>query len=409
MTHVMRSRWKILVVSLLCASTLAACGGSSGGSGGSSTSSAPGVDSKTKTVTVGAWRLASGPFASQNQTSQAVEACLDASNDAGGVNGWKFKYSANDTAGDPTRALQEVKTLVQGKSVFTLLWGPGSPSNQAVLPYVEQDGIPYHPGMSGDPFIGHFFKNIYPTIPPYSYQAMSLAEYAVKTLGAKRIALLYQNDDVGQSTHAVMAKYVQSLGAQLVADVPQTGTDTDYAPMGQKIAASKPDAVVAWGYPAALVKGKEATVADGVNVPWLGAYFNADDAVVGLDPKVMDGTYFNYYLEPFFADTPEITAYKAAITKYFPKVTPSGLPLNGYAACQIFLEGFKLMTDGGAQPTQAGYEKALDSFGSRQVGVVPSVDYTPTVHAGPTKSYIIQWKGKKWSIVQDAATMPTGP
>jgi ABC-type branched-subunit amino acid transport system substrate-binding protein len=263
--------------------------------------------------------------------------------------------------------------------------------------------------MSGDPFVGSFFKNIYPTIPPYSYQAMSLAEYAVKTLHAKRIGLLYQNDDVGQAVHDAMQAYVESLGAQLVADVPQTATDTDYTPMGKELANAKPDAIIAWGYPTALVKGKEATMADGVNVPWLGAYFNASDDVMKLDPKAMNGTYFNYYLEPFFSNSPEIKAYQAAMKKYFPKVEPGGLPLNGYASCQVFLAGFKKMTDGGAAPTQAGLMKGLDGLGSAQIGVIPNVTYTPTEHAGPTKSYVIQWKNGNWSVAQDAQPMPTGP
>src|SRR5690606_3916177 len=97
----------------------------------------PGIDLENKVVTVGGWRLASGAYASQNETSQAVEAALLAANDAGGVNGWTFEYTAEDTGGDPTRALSEVRRLVEGDEVFALVWGPGSPSNQPVLPYLE--------------------------------------------------------------------------------------------------------------------------------------------------------------------------------------------------------------------------------------------------------------------------------
>lgn len=388
---------------------LSACAASGGDTGGGAASAAPGVDTATKTVTLGGWRLASGAFASQNQTSQAVEACLDASNDSGGVNGWKFKYTANDTGGDPTRALEEVKAQVDTNKTFALLWGPGTPSNNAVLPYVQQSGIPYIPGMSGDPFIGKTYKNIFPTIPPYSYQAMYMAQYAVQKMGAKKVALLYQNDDVGQSVHAAMAAYVQSIGAQLVADVPHAATDTDYTPMAQKIADAKPDAVVAWGYPTALIKTKAGVMGDGVDVPWFGAYFNATDSLVKLDPKTAEGLYFNYYLTPFFEDTPATDAFKTAMQKYFPNVAPSGLPLNGYAACEVFLEAFKEMTNGGAAPTWDGLIKTLNSFSTREVGVVPAVTYTPAKHTGPGKSYMIQWKGGQWIQVAGATEMPTGP
>jgi branched-chain amino acid transport system substrate-binding protein len=237
---------------------------------------------------------------------------------------------------------------------------------------------------------------------------MYMAKYAVEKMGAKKVALLYQNDDVGQGVHAAMAAYVKSIGAELVADVPHAGTDTDYTPMAQKIAGAKPDAVVAWGYPTALIKTKAGVMGAGVDVPWFGAYFNATDSLIKLDPKTAEGTYFNYYLTPFFADTPATNAFKAAMQKYFPDVAPSGLPLNGYAACEVFVEAFKEMTKDGAAPTWDALITTLNSFSTREVGVVPGVTYTADKHTGPGKSYMIQWKDGKWAQVADATDMPTG-
>lgn len=371
----------------------------------------PGVDVENKVITVGAWRLASGPYASQNETTQAVEAALMAANDAGGINGWTFEFTAADTAGDPTRALEEVRRLVENDEVFALLWGPGSPSNQPVLPYLENHPeVPYHPGMSADPFKVKFYENIFPTIPPYSDMAMLLAKYAVEELGASRIALVYQDDAVGQDVHNVMADFVASIGGELVADVPFAGADTDFTPVGQKVASAEPDAVVQWGYPAPLVKSKAATIAAGVDVPWLGPYFAADDAIVGLDPEAMDGAYFNYYLTPVFqTDDPEIAAFKEAMTKYFPDATGGGLALNGYAAGQVFIEGIRQITDGGAVPTRQAYIEALETWDTREVGVIPAVTYTEENHFGPVQSYVIQWKDGAWSVVAGPLEHPTGP
>jgi ABC-type branched-subunit amino acid transport system substrate-binding protein len=237
---------------------------------------------------------------------------------------------------------------------------------------------------------------------------MYLAKQAVEKLGAKKIALLYQNDDVAQPVHDVMKGYVESIGAELVADVPHTGTDTDYSPMASAIAKSKPDAVIAIGYPAALVKTKAATMASGVDVPWLGPWYNASDAVVELDPKAMDGTYFNYSLDPFFSDEPEIIAFRDAMKKYFPDVAPSGLPLAGYAACQAFLEGFKEMVAGGENPTREGLVKALDGLGTREVGVIPAMTYNEGEHLGATTSYLIQWKDGEWATVEEPTEVPRG-
>jgi ABC-type branched-subunit amino acid transport system substrate-binding protein len=371
----------------------------------------PGIDVDNKVVTVGAWRLASGAFASQNETSQAVEAALLAANEAGGINGWTFEYTADDTGGDPTRALAEVRRLVENDEVFALIWGPGSPSNQPVLPYLQENPeVPYIPGMSADPFKEQFYENIFPTIPPYSDMAMLLAKYAIEDLGAQKIALVYQDDAVGQDVQKAMGAYVESIGGELVAEVPFAGADTDFTPVGQRIAEAQPDAVVQWGYPAPLVQAKAATMAQGVDVPWFGPYFSADDAVVGLDPAAMDGAYFNYYLTPVFeTEDPEIVAFREAMTTNFPDATGGGLALNGYAAGQVFLAAFEEITADGQVPTREALMDAWESWDTKQVGVVPAITYNGEQHRGPTQSYIIQWVDGGWQIVSEPLDHPTGP
>lgn len=383
------------------------------GAGGESVTNdtTPGVDSTNKVVSLGGWRIASGSFASQNQASQAVEACLNAASDAGGVNGWSFKYEARDTGGDPTRALQEVRNLVGSGQVFALLWGPGTPSNTAVLPYVEQVGVPYFPGMSGDAFIGKITPTVFSAIPPYSYMSMRAAQYAIDGLGAKRIALLYQDDDLGQSTHRSLRDYVASRGAELVADVPNNAADTDFAAMANVIARSQPDAVIQIGAPTALVKGKAATRAAGVDVPWLGPFFSATDDVVKLDPTTMDGTYFTSYTTPFFdSGNPALEAYRTAMGKYFPATAPSGYPLLGWGACEIFKAAFQSMTAGGAAPTREGLVAALEGLDGTAAGVIPSIAFPKgEPHTGPTAAYVTQWKGGSWAVVDASKPLPQGP
>ena len=417
-----RSRGLFFTLFAVLALVASACGGddgeetdnaASGGSGGETSSEDvdPGIDVENKVITVGGWRLASGAFASQNETSQAVEAALLAANEAGGINGWTFEYTASDTGGDPTRALSEVRRLVENDEVFALIWGPGSPSNQPVIPYLaDKPEVPYIPGMSGDPFKTDFYENMFPTIPPYSDMAMTLAKYAVEELDAQTLGLAFQDDAVGQDVQAAMADYVESIGAELVVEVPFAGTDTDFTPVGQRIAEAEPDAVIQWGFPAPLVQAKAATMAQGHDVPWLGPYFSADDAVVGLDPAAMDGTYFNYYLTPVFqTDDPEIAAFREAMTEHFPDATGGGLALNGYAAGQVFLEGIRQITEDDAVPTREALMEAWETFENQAVGVIPALSYSEDEHRGPVQSYIVQWSGGEWSVVSEPIDHPTGP
>src|SRR5690606_11982504 len=98
----------------------------------------------------------------------------------------------------------------------------------------------------------------------------------------------------------------------------------------------------------------------------------------------------NYYLTPVFqTNDPEIVKFKDAMSTYFPDATGGGLALNGYAAGQLFLEGFAGITADGAMPTQQAYMDHLETWSTKTVGVVPSVTYTDQEHTGPDQSYII--------------------
>ena len=97
------------------------------------------------------------------------------------------------------------------------------------------------------------------------------------------------------------------------------------------------------------------------------------------------------------------------MTEHFPDATGGGLALNGYAAGQVFLEAFSEMTADGAMPSREAYIETLESFGTREVGVIPALTYTEERHAGPTQSYLVQWTGDEWRIVQEPTEHPTGP
>jgi branched-chain amino acid transport system substrate-binding protein len=415
----MRMSWKgprtagpgLMAAGLAAAAIFAAgCGSSDSDSASGSTGGGkadPGVDATAKTVTVGGWEIASGPNAGFVATTNAVKALFSAENAKGGVNGWKLKYIAPDDGGDPARALQEVKNQITGNKVFALVWGPGSPENQQVVPYVAQTDVPYvPPGESGDPYVGKSYKNIFPSIPPYSSQAVFLAQYAIKTLHAKNIALAYEDDAVGQPVQKRFKAAVEAMGAKVVAEVPFAASDTDLTAAGQKVAKSKPDVVVSWGTGQPTIKTKQAAMNAGLDVPWMTSYFNADPGVVGLDKKVAEGLYFNYYLQPFFTKAPSVTEFQDAMAKYQSKTPAGGLALNGWAGAQIFVEALREVTAGGKPPTRAALIDTLNKFGEKEIGVLPGVNYTPDSHRGGSQSYVLQWKDGAFKTVDGPNPLP---
>jgi branched-chain amino acid transport system substrate-binding protein len=408
-THLIGRRRKagaLLAGGLTLALAASGCGGADEVASGG----APGVDTAKKTVNVGGWTIASGAFAGQAAAGRGAETCIAAANEAGGVNGWKFNIKLNDTAGVPTRALQETKNAVEGGQVFSIVWGPGTSSNQSVMPYILGKTMPYQPGMSGDTLLGKDLKNVFPMIPAYSRLGYHLADYAMGDLKGKRIALIFENSGIGQDVQKTLKAYVQSKGGELVAEVPTAADDSDFTPMAIALKKANPDVVINHAGPTALVKTKAALMASGLNVPWVSGYYVASDAVVDLDPATMDGVYFQSYLVPFFSDDPVAAKFREDMKKFAPETKADIQSINGYASCQIFVEGFKAMTDNGGEVTQENLIKAFQAIGTKQIGVNGAITYTPTEHLGNNSAFMVQWKKTGgWSVVQDAKPLPTAP
>jgi branched-chain amino acid transport system substrate-binding protein len=369
----------------------------------------PGVDVGSKTITVGGYQIATGANASFIATTNAVKAIFAMNNAKGGVNGWKINYIAPDTGGDPTRSLQEIRNQIEGNQVFAIVWGPGSPANQQVVPYVVQSGVPYvPPGESGDPYVGKSYPNVFPVIPPYSSMAIYMAQWGIKHLKAKKIALVYENDAVGQPVHDRFKDYVEShnKGVKVVAEIPYQITDTDLTAVGRALADAKPDIVVNWGTAGPTVKSKAAAMANGLNVPWFNPYFLADPSVIKLDVNTMEGSYFNYYLRPFFSNDKSAKEYRTAMGQYGNGSPAGGLALNGWAGASVFVEALRQITAGGKTPTRAALINALDKFKNKQIGVIPGVSYSKNVKQGVSSSYLIRFKNRRFTTVALASALP---
>src|SRR3954447_14945501 len=106
-------------------------GGSSGGGGGVKTG--PGVDAKTKTISLGVLSPLSGPVAAIGKPLTAgQETYFRAVNAAGGIDGWKVKLVKRDSKYDPQTQVQQCNSIA-GNVAF-IAQSLGSPTTKAIQP-----------------------------------------------------------------------------------------------------------------------------------------------------------------------------------------------------------------------------------------------------------------------------------
>src|SRR5215472_7459769 len=122
-------------------------------------------------------------------------------NAEGGINGRRINYISYDDAYSPPKTVEQTRKLVESDRVLFIFFGAGTPTQSAVLKYMNEKKVPQLFCISGankfaDP--QHFPW----TIPfPLNYESIGriYAGYILGNHPAAKIGVLYQNDDFGKS------------------------------------------------------------------------------------------------------------------------------------------------------------------------------------------------------------------
>ncbi len=151
-------------------------------------------------VTIGITTPLSGPAAAWGTTALAAEAWAKHVNEQGGVHGRKIKVVMKDDGYNPGRALANVNEMKD--SVFALVGLLGTAVLNAnkdniadaklptIWPYGNPEVFAKQPKEKN--------RTVFMVYPDYADEAEFLVQQAAKLVGAKKVAIFYQNDDYGK-------------------------------------------------------------------------------------------------------------------------------------------------------------------------------------------------------------------
>ncbi len=200
-----------------------------------SLSQAASVDGVTDTeVTIGITNPLSGPAALWGTTALGAKAWADYINERGGVHGRKINVLLRDDGYNPARALANL-TEMKGK-VFAVVALLGTAIVHTTKDFFAENKIPcitpYGDVRIFEKYPKDKLRWIFVAYPDYINEAEYLTDYAVKSLGSKKISLFYQNDDYGkmgvEGAKLALAKLPgrAALGATIPYDVTERALAT---------------------------------------------------------------------------------------------------------------------------------------------------------------------------------------
>jgi branched-chain amino acid transport system substrate-binding protein len=169
----------------------------------------------------------SGPVSSYSPIGKLDAAFFNMVNEQGGVAGHKINFISLDDGYSPPKTVEDVRRLVEEDQVAFLFNTLGTPTNTAIVRYVNQKKVPHLFVATGAAKWADYKD--YPWTmgfqPDYRTEAQIYAKYILKEKPNAKVAVLYQNDDFGKDYLIGLKGVFGDRYAKLVTEATYEPTD----------------------------------------------------------------------------------------------------------------------------------------------------------------------------------------
>jgi branched-chain amino acid transport system substrate-binding protein len=262
-------------------------------------------------------------------------------NRSGGLLGYKVTIVGMDDESDSEMAVeiaQQIESdLSAGRNVLGVIGHLNSGQTLAAMEiYKDLSLVVITPTASEVSLTDKGYQNFFRVNANDAMQARVDAEFLVNTLGARRVAVIYNDDPYGQGLGRLIGDELQSLGAEVVVDLQVAVEQSTFATEIPQIAAAQPDAVFYGGYEVEAPYLRLELVEAGLDVPFLasdGAFLAATIDEAG---RAAEGIYVSA-----FGPSPKTAVDQTWIREYqaVEYRNPDTYSINGYSALKVLAEG----------------------------------------------------------------------
>jgi branched-chain amino acid transport system substrate-binding protein len=185
------------------------------------------------------------------QWKKGFDLALAEINGAGGVKGRPLQYIFEDSQSDPKQSVVIAQKFVSDPRIVIELGDFSSTASMAASQIYQRGGLVQFGFTNSHPdftYAGGDYT--WSTSVTQNQASPALADFAVKTLGLKKLAVFQINNDWGKSTIDLFAKRVQELGAEIVASQSYLDSEKDFRSAITTVRDAKPDGIILISYQA---------------------------------------------------------------------------------------------------------------------------------------------------------------
>jgi len=328
-------------------------------------------------IHIGQWGPQTGPAAAWGSVARGTGDYFKWINENGGIHGRKIVYHMFDDGYNPAKTKAGVKELQEGTGIFAWAAGVGTSPGLAVKDYLMEKKIPWvGPSAGSLHWVTPPQKYLFGVYPLYFNEARALVKYAIETMGKKRIAVAYLNDEYGKNGLRGAIAELEKNNMELVAQVPVEKSDTDMKPHLMKLRKSKADMVLLWTTVGHAVRIVGTAKAMKFTPQFMSTSTCSDFALMNhISKGLWEGVICATFGELTDSKHPGIVKYKKEVfDKYAAKSERWGL---FYAAGIIFTEPMiEAMKNAGRNLTRESFVSEMEKIKGFK-GIGPTISYKP--------------------------------
>jgi branched-chain amino acid transport system substrate-binding protein len=272
---------------------------------------------------------------------EGTKLAIEEINAAGGLLGKPVQLLTEDDqskAGEPANV---VNKLISKDGVVAVLGEVASSRSLEAAPICQQSGVPMISPASTNPKVTETGDYIFRVCFIDPFQGTVMANFASKTLKAKKVAVF---TDVKSDYSKGLAKFFKEgfvkAGGQIAAELDFNSGDKDFKAQLTAIKSAAPDAVFVPGYYTEValicIQAKQL----GIALPFFGGDGWESQTLVTIGGQAVEGHYFSTHYAAD-APTPKITAFVDAYKKQYNGKVPDAMAALGYDSAMFLADAIK--------------------------------------------------------------------
>lgn len=296
-----------------------------------------------------------------------LEGYLKMVNDAGGIDGRQIEFLHVDDEFDPAKGSAALTEFVEDEKVFAIVGHFGTPVVAATVDALKEYGIPSVYFATG---IGQLYApsattneegfNLFPVQPIYRTEGGIMAAYAAAKFGAKKIGIIYTNDDAGMDLEKGAKAQIEAIGGLEVVEEQVAAGAADVSAAVTSIKNADVDFIIVAAIQATMPTIVKELASQGVNKDAITTYVNVSSAMSEAVVADIQGK-FNLYGLGWVDYASEIAQkslveYQAHVSEEY---AMNAYAQTGWIAATFFVEGLRRLE--GQEVTWESYMKALES------------------------------------------------